>query len=91
MYTYRMESPKEGPKKDIEDVIREETARGRKHVDTSAADQEQRLFRDVLRLFRDAPDEKSVERAIRAFGIKRGDPRFDVAISAWREMKRKFR
>ena len=84
-----MEKPKGGPERDIKDVIREETARGRRHLDTEAAEREQRLFRDVLRLFRDARDQESVERAIAAFGIKRGDPQFDAVISAWREMKKK--
>jgi hypothetical protein len=79
------------PGKDIQNVIREERSRGRRRVDTEAAEKEQRLFQDVLRLFREARDEKAVERAIASFGIKRGDPRFDAVISAWREMKRKSR
>ena len=83
MYTPRVEKPKNDPEKEIEDLIREERARGRRHIDTEAAEKEQRLFRDVLRLFQDAPrDEESVERAIAAFGIKRGDPKFDAVISA---------
>ena len=86
-----MEKPKGRRKRDIEDVIREETARGRKHIDTEAAAREQRLFRDVLRLFQDARDEESVERAIAAFGIKRGDPQFDAVVAAWREMRRRSR
>ena len=85
-----MEKPEDGREKDIQDVIREERTRGRKHIDTEGAEKEQRLFQDVLRLFNEAQDEKSVERAMNAFGIKRGDPKFDAVISAWRELKKKF-
>ena len=68
---------------DVRNVIREETSRGRRPVDTDAiAAAQERLAkcRELLEL----GNERDLRDAIRALGLKDGSPEFEEAVRIWR-------
>ncbi len=72
--------------RDIDDVIREERARGKKHVDTEAEEERRQLRADYLRLAKEVDYEEDFLNAISALGLT--PEQTQSALSAWREMKR---
>lgn len=69
---------------DLDDVMKEERARGRRPVDTKARRERQRLLRDLRGLI-EAGDERGFLEAIRRVGLKDGSPEFLEAWRVWRE------
>jgi hypothetical protein len=72
--------------RDLEDVINEESRRGRRPVDIGTV----RIKRERLALLKKlltlAAEEEFVE-AIRAFGLIEGTSEFSDALDAWREFR----
>ncbi|MBI4482416.1 MAG: hypothetical protein HY652_05945 [Acidobacteria bacterium] len=74
-------------RKDLNDVIREETSRGRRPIDTKARRQRQQLLADLRKLLREK-DERAFLAAIREIGLKDGSPEFLKVVHIWREFCR---
>lgn len=75
---------------DLEDVIREETSRGRRPVDTDAQRQRQQFRRDYLKLIREG-NEKDFLNALRALGLREGSAEFEMYLEIWREARQSRR
>jgi len=73
---------------DLEDVIREETSRGRRPVDTDAQRQRRLLRRDYRKLIREGT-EKDFIAALRALGLQEGSSDFVSALKIWRGLSRR--
>ena len=83
--------PNESSKRsrDIDDVIREERSRGKKHIDTEAEEERRQLRADYLRLAKEVDHEEDFLNAISALGLT--PEQTQAALDAWREMKRQRR
>ncbi len=73
----------EKDRSDIDDVILEETRRGRRPVDQAALRKRRELLRD-LRWLLDFGEETEFLKAIRALGLQDGSPEFLNAVQLWR-------
>jgi len=73
--------------KDLEDVIREETSRGRRRIDTKARRERAERLEDIRRLLEDATEQEFVE-AITAAGLQPGSFQFRQALQIWRAGRR---
>jgi hypothetical protein len=69
--------------------MREEKARGKRHVDTAAEDEIRQLRRTILRLAKEIDHEEDFVKAISGLSLP-GD-KIAMAVAAWREMKRSRR
>ncbi len=76
-----------GDDTDLEDVLKEETSRGRRPIDTEARRERQRLRRDYLKLIREG-DEEDFLNALRALGLPEGSREFEDFRRIWREVRR---
>jgi len=72
----------EKKKRDLDDVIREETRRGRRPVDIGTVRQKRERLALLKRLLTLATEQEFME-AIRAFGLVEGSPEFSEALDAW--------
>jgi hypothetical protein len=74
--------------KELKDVIRQERARGKRHVDPDAEEAERRFREGYLRLLEEC-DEQGLIDVLLAQGIERGSARFEQALAAWRDYQRR--
>jgi hypothetical protein len=68
---------------EIEEVIQEETRRGRRPIDF---EERRRLLQDFRTLLEIGTDEDFL-RALRAIGLRDGSPEFVEAVRVWREKR----
>ena len=73
---------------DFEDVIHEETSRGRRPIDTTVRRRRQKLLRELSRTLRE-DDERDFLRIVRALGLRDGSPEFANALHLWRDARRR--
>jgi hypothetical protein len=71
---------------DLEDVIREESRRGRRPVDIGTVRTKRERLALLKKLWTLATEQEFTE-AIRAFGLVEGTPEFSAALDAWREFR----
>lgn len=76
-------------KRDIENVMREERSRSKKHIDTAAEEKYFRLRTAFLDAARDADNEEDFLKATDAFELP--PEQTQKALRAWREMKQRGR
>ena len=74
---------KERRGQDVRNVIREETSRGRRSVDTDAIGATQEKLAKCRELL-EFGNEGDLRDAIRALGLKDGSPEFEEAVRIWR-------
>ena len=65
----------EKQKKDLEDVMRKETRRGRRHIDLDARRKRVQMLNDLRKLLTVATEEEFIQ-AMRAVGLRDGSPQF---------------
>jgi hypothetical protein len=68
---------------DFEDVIREETARGRRRYDTEARRLRRQRLQEVGKLLR-AGTEEELRNALRAHEVNEGTPEYEEILQIWR-------
>lgn len=75
-------------RREISDVVREETSRGsrRRPVDTEARKQRERLRQDYLKVIRDG-DEEDFLTVLRALGLQEGSEEFRMHLKTWRQIR----
>ncbi len=76
----------EKERQDIEDVVKEESRRGRRPVDIGTIRMKRERIALLKRLLAVATEEEFIE-AIRAFGLVDGTPEFSEALDAWHEFR----
>ena len=69
---------------EIQDVMAEEKARGKKHLETDARKARQKMLRDVGFLLRSGNRKEFLQNLLR-LGLKPGTPEYDLALQAWDE------
>ena len=79
-------SDEAGKRKDLENVMREERARGKRRIDTAAEEEVRRLQRTILHIAKEIDDEEDFVKAIS--GLALPSDKIASAVVAWREMKR---
>jgi len=72
--------------KDLREVIAEETARGRRRIDTEARRQRAKRLSDARALLSTATKEEFLA-AMRAVGLPDGSPELEEALRIWREFR----
>ena len=77
---------KEKQNKDIEEVMKKETRRGRRPIDLEARRERVERLRDMQKLLEVATEEE-FRKAMRAAGLRDGDPRFLAALQIWRNYR----
>jgi len=75
--------------KAIQDVMREERARGKKHVDTHEIAKRKRIEKTVIELAMEIDDEDVFRRELTSL-LEPGTARFERALAAWRELKKQL-
>ena len=75
--------------REIAEVMREEKARGRRHMDTDAQEEQRQLRSDYLRLAKEIDDEEDFLRAIS--GLELTLEQTQTVLAAWRELKQSQR
>jgi hypothetical protein len=70
-------------KRDLEEVIREETGRGRRRIDFDARRERAQLLRDFRKHLALSTEEEFVN-AMRAFGLRDGSPELSEVLRIWR-------
>ena len=77
---------------DLEDVIKNERARGRKHaqIDHAQLRKERAVINDFRRALIECDNETELKKIILSAGLQEGTDRYHQAIDAWREMKREL-
>ena len=73
---------------DLDDVLREERARGRRPVDATARRRRQELVRKLSRTIREG-NEREFLRIVRVLGLRDGSPEFANALRLWRDVGRR--
>ena len=73
---------------DLEDVLREETSRGRRPVDATARRRRWELLRKLSRTIREG-NEREFLRIVRALGLKDGSPELANVLRLWRDARRR--
>ena len=68
---------------DLKNVMKEETARGRRPVDTAEKNRIERIQRAIVKAWREK-DERAFLTALREAGMKDGTPEFARALAAFR-------
>jgi hypothetical protein len=83
------DDPKKPSERDreLKDVIRQERARGKKHVDPEAEETERKFREGYLQVIGEC-DEQGLIDVLLALGIERGNPRFQRALAAWHDYQR---
>jgi hypothetical protein len=82
-----MPSDKPGSERDVQDVLREERARGRRRVDTDA-EREQRKFREDYLVLILGDDEAKFREALIALGFQPDSAEIRQHVASWRALKR---
>jgi hypothetical protein len=72
--------------KNLDEVMRQEKARGRRPIDFEAGKRRAQTLRDMRKLLETAREEEFVA-AIRAAGLRDGSPEFLEALRIWREYR----
>lgn len=70
-------------KKDLEEVMRKETRRGRRPIDLESRRKRNEKLKDLRQLLMIATEEEFI-RAMRAVGLRDGSPQFLEALRIWR-------
>jgi hypothetical protein len=70
-------------KRDLEEVIREDTARGRRRIDFEARRERAQLLQNFRKLLSLATEEEFLK-AMRAAGLRDGSPELLEALQIWR-------
>lgn len=78
----------EEERSDLEDVLQEETSRGRRPVDATFRRRSRELARALSRTIREG-NEKEFLRMVRALGLKDGSPEFAAVLRLWRDARRR--
>lgn len=73
----------------IHDVMREEQARGRRHLDTAELEKQRRLKKLFIDLARETDDEKEFRRRVNPLLPQGAD--LDAVVAVWRELRRQLR
>jgi hypothetical protein len=73
-------------KKDLEDVIKTESRRGRRPVDLEARTRRDELLNDMRKLLM-IHDEEEFLKATRAAGLRDGSEEFEKVLRIWREFR----
>jgi hypothetical protein len=73
----------EDDKKDLEEVMKQETRRGRRPIDFEAGKRRAQTLRDMRKLLESASEEEFLA-AIRTAGLRDGSPEFLEALRIWR-------
>lgn len=71
---------------ELDDVIREETRRGRRPIDIEERRRQAQLKRD-LRIYLRIGTEQEFLEAMRALGLRDGSPQLKEALKAWRAFR----
>jgi hypothetical protein len=71
---------------ELDDVIREETRRGRRPIDIEERRRQAQLKRD-FRMYLRIPTEQEFREAMRALGLRDGSRQFDQALTIWRTFR----
>ena len=79
---------KPGNRRDADDVLREERARGRRPVDTDA-EREQREFREDYLVLILGDDEAKFREALIALGFQPDSAEIRQHVESWRALKRR--
>ena len=74
----------EKPKKDLEDVMRGESRRGRRPVDLDARRKRNELLNEMHKMLLIGTEEELVK-AMRAAGLRDGSAQFEEVLRIWRE------
>jgi hypothetical protein len=74
---------KEKKQAELDDVIREETRRGRRPIDIEERKRQAQLKRD-LRMYLRIPTEQEFREAMLALGLRDGSPQLKQALTIWR-------
>jgi len=69
-------------RRDLEDVVKEETRRGRRPIDIGAIRKKEERLALLRKLLTLATEEEFIE-AMSAFGLTEGTPEFSEALDAW--------
>ena len=85
MYS-RLVDEKHKGEKDVQDVIREERARGKKHIDTDEIAKQKRIEKAIIEFATEIDDEDVFRRELTSL-LEPGTVRFERAVAAWRELK----
>jgi hypothetical protein len=72
--------------RDLEDVRKEETRRGRRPLDVDAKRERDKLLRDLGTLLRLGTETEFVA-AMRAVGLQEGSAELEQALRIWREFR----
>jgi hypothetical protein len=73
-------------RKDLEDVMRTESRRGRRPVDLEARQKRNMLLQDMRKLLTIATEEEFVA-AMHAAGLRDGSPEFAEVLRLWRQYR----
>jgi hypothetical protein len=71
---------------ELDDVIREETRRGRRPIDIEERRRQAQLKRD-LRMYLRIATEQEFREAMRALGLRDGSRQLDQALTIWRTFR----
>ena len=77
---------KDKEQSDLDDVIREETRRGRRPIDIEERRRQER-FRREFRMYLRIPTEKEFIEAMLAFGLREDSPQMNEALMIWRTFR----
>ena len=77
---------KEKKQAELDDVIREETRRGRRPIDIEERRRQAQLKRD-LRMYLRIGTEEEFREAMRALGLRDGSPQMDQVLKIWRTFR----
>jgi hypothetical protein len=77
---------REKKKAELDDVIREETRRGRRPVDIEERRRQEQIKRE-LRMYLRIATEEEFRDAMRALGLPDGSPQLDQALEIWRTFR----
>jgi hypothetical protein len=77
---------KEKKQAELDDVMREETRRGRRPIDIEERRRQAQLKRD-LRMYLRIATEQEFREAMRALGLRDGSRQLDQALTIWRTFR----
>ena len=75
--------------KDLKNVLRQEPARGKRHVDPEAEEERRRIKKIVRELLVECDDEQSFGTALVALGVVKPETAsYEQALAAWRASRK---
>ena len=75
--------------KELRDVLRQERARGKRHVDPEAEEERRKIKKQVSELLIECDDEEIFGRTLISLGVvEPGTASYEQALSAWRDFRK---